>query len=62
MDVKIKFKKMHELHKITIDLLFCLIISFLIIQASNSAKQNQSVSNLISIESARISAGYFGSD
>lgn len=47
---------MQELNKIAIDLLFCSIVSFLIIQASNSAKQNEELSNTISIEADRISA------
>ena len=47
---------MQELNKIGIDLLFCFIIGFLIIQASNSANQNEELSNSISVESARISA------
>ena len=47
---------MHELSKIGIDLLFCLIIGFLIVKASNSAQQNEDISNLISAESARINA------
>lgn len=47
---------MQELNKIGIDLLFCLIIGFLIVKASNSARQNEDISNIISIESARISA------
>ena len=47
---------MHQLNKIGIDLLFCLIVSFLIIKASNSAQQNEDISNIISAESARISA------
>ncbi|MCC0176683.1 hypothetical protein I4641_06785 [Waterburya agarophytonicola K14] len=47
---------MQDFYKIGIDLLYCLIIGFLIIQASNSAQQNEEISNIISIESARISA------
>ncbi len=47
---------MQELNKIGIDLLFCLIICFLIIQASNSADNNKEISNLLTIESARINA------
>ncbi|MGD1919488.1 MAG: hypothetical protein ACFCAD_11715 [Pleurocapsa sp.] len=46
---------MQELNKVGIDLLFCFIIGFLIIQASNSAQQNEDLSNIINIESARIS-------
>ena len=52
----IKGFKMQELNKIGIDLLFCLIICFLIIQASNSADNNKEISNLLTIESARINA------
>ena len=47
---------MQEISKIGIDLLFCLIVCFLIIQASNSAKHNEELSDTISTESARISA------
>ena len=53
---------MQEFNKIGIDLLFCLIIGFLIIQTSNSAQQNEDVSNIISIESARISAASLSSN
>ena len=53
---------MQELNKIGIDLLFCLIIGFLIVQASNSAQQNEDISNIISIESARISEASFSSN
>ena len=53
---------MQEINKMGIDLLFCLIVGFLIIQASNSAKQNESLSNSISIESARITADSFGAN
>ena len=42
-----------------VDLLFCFIIGFLIIQASNSAKQNESLSNSISVEAARITSESF---
>lgn len=55
MEIIKKGLKMQELGKIGIDLLFCFIIGFLIIQASNSAQQNEDISNIISIESARIS-------
>lgn len=51
-----KVFQMQEINKVTIDLIFCLIIGFLIIQASNSAKQNEQLSNSLSLESARISA------
>lgn len=54
MEIK-KVVKMQELNKVGIDLLFCFIIGFLIIQASNSAQHNEDISDLISIESARIS-------
>ncbi len=52
----IKDFTMQEFSKIAIDLLFCLIVCFLIIQASNSAKHNEELSDSISTESARISA------
>lgn len=50
---------MQELNKMSIDLLFCFIIGFLIIQASNSAGQNENLSNSISVEAARISSENF---
>ena len=55
MEIK-KVFEMQELSKVGIDLLFCFIIGFLIIQASNSAQKNEDISNIISIESSRISA------
>lgn len=45
---------MEEFSKVGIDLLFCLIIGFLIIQASNSAQHNEDLSNTISTEATRI--------
>lgn len=51
---------MQEINKISIDLLFCLIIGFLIIQTSNYAQQNEELSNIIGVESARISADNVG--
>ena len=53
------FGKMQALNKMGIDLLFCLIIGFLIIQASNSAHKNENLSNSISVEAARISSESF---
>ncbi len=47
---------MQEISKVGVDLIFCLIIGFLIIQASNSAPKNQELTNTLSLESARISA------
>ena len=47
---------MQEFGKIGIDLLFCLIIGFLILKTSNSAKQNEELTNSLSLESARITA------
>ncbi len=61
MEIK-KVFEMQELSKVGIDLLFCFIIGFLIIQASNSAQQNEDISNIISIESARISANSLSSN
>ena len=61
MEIK-KDRTMQEFHKIGIDLLFCFIIGFLIIQASNSAQQNEEISNIISIESARITANSLSSN
>ena len=47
---------MQEIRKVSVDLFFCFVIGFLIIQASNSAQQNQELTNALSLESARISA------
>jgi len=47
---------MQDFSKVGIDLLFCLIIGFIIIKASNSAKQNEDLTNNLSLESARISS------
>lgn len=47
---------MPEISKLSIDLVFCLIIGFIIIQASQSAPQNQELTDSLSHESARISA------
>lgn len=49
---------MQEISKVGVDLFFCLIIGFLIIQASNSAPKNQELTNTLSLESARISADH----
>lgn len=46
---------MQEINKVTVDLFFCLIIGFLIIQASNSAPRNPELTNTLSYESTRIS-------
>ena len=62
MEIIKKGFKMQGLNKIGIDLLFCFIIGFLIVQTSNSAQQNEDVSNLISIESARITANSLSSN
>ena len=50
---------MQEITKVGVDLFFCLIIGFVIVQASNSASQNQELTNTLSQESARISADNF---
>ncbi len=47
---------MQEIRKATVDLFFCLIIGFLIVQASNSAPHNEELTNTLSPKSARISA------
>ncbi|MEM7594810.1 MAG: hypothetical protein AAF383_25480 [Cyanobacteria bacterium P01_A01_bin.83] len=47
---------MQEISKVSVDLFFCLIIGFIIIQASQSASQNQELTNNLTQESARISA------
>jgi len=62
MEIINGFRKMQEINKMGIDLLFCFIIGFLIIQASNSAKQNENLSNSISVEAARITANSLGTN
>lgn len=47
---------MQEFSKIGIDLLFCLLIGFLIIRASNSSEQNEELNNSLSLKSVKISA------
>ena len=47
---------MQKVSKVGIDLFFCFIIIFLVIQATNSAHQNQNVTNILKSESARITA------
>jgi len=47
---------MQEISKVSVDMLFCLIIGFLIIQASNASQHNQKLTDTLSAESARISA------
>lgn len=47
---------MQEVSKVSIDLLFCFIIGFLVVRAANSANQNQNVTNILNTESARITA------
>ncbi|MEL6927827.1 MAG: hypothetical protein AAFO95_04230 [Cyanobacteria bacterium J06600_6] len=47
---------MQEFSKVSVDMLFCLIIGFLIIQATNASQHNQQLTNTLSAESARISA------
>ena len=51
-----KVEEMQEISKVSIDLFFCLIIGFIIIQASQSASVNQELTNDLTQESARISA------
>jgi hypothetical protein len=50
---------MEELHKIGIDLLFCLILGLLTLQASKSINENQQLSEALTQESARITINYF---
>ena len=50
---------MQEIGKIGVDIFFCLIISFLIIQATSTAPHNQELTNSSSNESARINADSF---
>lgn len=47
---------MQEISKVSLDMLFCLIIGFLIIQATNASNHNQKFTQTLSAESARISA------
>jgi len=47
---------MQEISKVSIDILFCLIISFLIVQATNTSQHNQRLTDTLSAESSRISA------
>ena len=47
---------MQKINKVTVDLVFCFAVGFLIIQASKSAHQNQELTDALSLESARISA------
>lgn len=47
---------MQDISKVSVDLFFCLMIGFIIIQASQSASHNQELTNSLSHESARISA------
>ena len=48
---------MQEISKVGVDLFFCLIIGFLIIQATNSTQYNPELTDNLISESARISAG-----
>ena len=45
---------MQEISKVGVDLFFCLIIGFLIIQTTNSTQYNQELTDTLSNESARI--------
>ena len=49
---------MQEVSKVSVDLFFCFIISFLVVQATNSSHQNQNLTNILNAESARISANH----
>lgn len=49
---------MQEISKISVDLFFCFIIGFLIVQSTNSSHRNQKITNTLSSESARISANH----
>ena len=60
--IKTKSSQMQDLYKVSIDLFFCLMVGFLIIQASNSAQQNEEISDLLSIESDRITANSWNED
>ena len=50
---------MQQVSKVGIDLFFCFIVGFLIIQASSSARQNEELTNSLSVESTRISVENF---
>ena len=45
--------------KVIIDLFFCFIVGFIIIQSSNSAGYNETLSNNLFLESARITTENF---
>lgn len=47
---------MQDFSKVGIDLLFCLIMGFIIIKASSSVNQNEELTNSLSLESIRISS------
>ena len=47
---------MQEISKVSLDLLFCLIVSFLVIQSTNASRHNQKLTHTLRAESARISA------
>ncbi len=48
---------MQEIHKVSIDLLFCAVLAFLTIHAGNSLNNNEQLSRNLSAEAARIAAG-----
>ncbi len=48
---------MQEIYKVSIDLLFCAVLTFLTIHAGNSLTSNEQLFRSLSAESARISAG-----
>lgn len=50
---------MQEISKVGVDLFFCFIIGFLIVQATSSAPHNQELTDSLSSESARINADSF---
>ena len=45
-------------NKVKLDLLFCFMLGFIVIQASNSASHNEVLTNSLSLESIRISEGF----
>ena len=47
---------MQKISKVSLDLLFCSIVGFLIIQATNASNHNQNFTKTLGAESARISA------
>lgn len=47
---------MQDVHKLGVDLFFCFIIGLLTIQALSTLKNNEKLSNILTVESAKIVA------